>query len=157
METTISHTDEENRQIADHLREAAQLLADQGSESVSGGRLPRVRRYDRIARRSAARAVRCGRRGCAGAAGSRRRRRAGDRRTAASGRWRLLDRLRGDAERVSAFEAVGIGHGLALRIHDQLQIDTLEEPERAARSGWSSDRGRRPAARPASAPRSTTC
>ena len=53
-----------------------------------------------------------------------------------TGRWRQLDRLRGDAERTSAFEAVpGIGHALALRIHDLLHIDTLEELERAARNG----------------------
>jgi putative hydrolase len=135
-ETTISHTDEENRQIADHLREAAAVACRPGQDRY------RVAAYRASADTiesldEALRAVRCGRRGCAGAcrqsAPASRRRSP----TAASGRWRLLDRLRGDAERVSAFEAVpGIGHGLALRIHDQLQIDTLEEAERAARSGW---------------------
>ncbi|RAF77474.1 helix-hairpin-helix domain-containing protein, partial [Burkholderia multivorans] len=53
-----------------------------------------------------------------------------------TGRWRQLERLRGDPERASAFEAVpGIGRSLALRIHDVLHIDTLEALESAARSG----------------------
>ncbi|MCQ4438251.1 hypothetical protein NO135_24910, partial [Clostridioides difficile] len=52
------------------------------------------------------------------------------------GRWRQLDRLCGDAARPSAVEAVpGRGHALALRIHDLLHIDTLEELDRAVRNG----------------------
>ncbi|HDR9098109.1 TPA: DNA-binding protein [Burkholderia vietnamiensis] len=137
METTISHTDEENRQIADHLREAAQLLADQGANPY------RVAAYrasaDTIESLDEALRARFDA-GGVDALGALPAVGAGVAQAIAellvSGRWRLLDRLRGDAERVSAFEAVpGIGHGLALRIHDQLQIDTLEELERAARSG----------------------
>lgn len=137
METTISHTDEENRQIADHLREAAQLLADQGANPY------RVAAYrasaDTIESLDEALRARFDA-GGVDALGALPAVGAGVEQAIAellvSGRWRLLDRLRGDAERMSAFEAVpGIGHGLALRIHDQLQIDTLEELERAARSG----------------------
>ena len=160
MQTTASQTFEENRHIAACLREAAQRLADQGAnpyrvaayrasaETVDAldldirslfesggvdalGMLPEV--GTGVAQAIAELLV--------------------------TGRWRQLDRLRGDAERTSAFEAVpGIGHALALRIHDLLHIDTLEELERAARNGQletisASARG----ARPASAPRSMTC
>ncbi|MGS0890948.1 helix-hairpin-helix domain-containing protein [Burkholderia stagnalis] len=137
MQMTVSRTYEENRQIAACLREAAQRLADQGANPY------RVAAY-----RASADTV--------GAFG-------GDIRALfdaggvdalaalpeigagvaqaiaewlVTGRWRQLDRLRGDAGRASAFESVpGIGHALALRIHDLLHIDTLEDLERAARCG----------------------
>ena len=136
MQTTASQTFEENRHIAACLREAAQRLADcanpyrvaayrASAETVDAldldirslfesggvdalGMLPEV--GTGVAQAIAELLV--------------------------TGRWRQLDRLRGDAERTSAFEAVpGIGHALALRIHDLLHIDTLEELERAARNG----------------------
>ena len=137
MQTTFSQTHEENRQIADCLREAAQLLADQGAnpyrvaayrasadtlESIDDG----IRtRFDAGGVDALGTLPEIGT-GVAQAIAE----------LLVTGRWRLLDRLRGDAERASAFEAVpGIGHALALRIHDELHIDTLEELERAARNG----------------------
>ncbi|GBH25049.1 helix-hairpin-helix domain-containing protein [Burkholderia vietnamiensis] len=137
MATTISHTDEENRQIADHLREAAQLLADQGANpyrvAASRASADTIESLDEALRaRFDAGGVDA--LGALPAVGAGVAQAIAD--LLVGGRRRLLDRLRGDAERVSAVEAVpGIGHGLALRIHDQLQIDTLEELERAARSG----------------------
>lgn len=54
----------------------------------------------------------------------------------ATGRWAQLDRLTGllDAERL--FRTIpGIGPRLAARIHDQLEIETLEQLEMAAHDG----------------------
>jgi putative hydrolase len=53
-----------------------------------------------------------------------------------TGRWSRLQRLRGALEPETLFQTVpGIGPGLAARIHDQLDIDTLEELEVAAHDG----------------------
>lgn len=53
-----------------------------------------------------------------------------------TGRWSRLERLRGALEPETLFQTVpGIGPGLAARIHDQLDIDTLEELEMAAHDG----------------------
>ncbi|OXI67072.1 DNA-binding protein [Burkholderia sp. AU28863] len=137
MQSTVSQTYEENRTVAACLREAAQWLVDQGANPY------RVAAY-----RSAADTVDALDRdirsvfdtGGVEALGALPDIGAGVAQAIAellvTGRWRQLDRLRGDAERASAFEAVpGIGHALALRIHDALHIDTLEELERAARNG----------------------
>ncbi|MBR8233342.1 DNA-binding protein [Burkholderia sp. AU42008] len=137
MQSTVSQTYEENRTVAAYLREAAQWLVDQGANPY------RVAAY-----RSAADTVDALDRdirsvfdtGGVEALGALPDIGAGVAQAIAellvTGRWRQLDRLRGDAERASAFEAVpGIGHALALRIHDALHIDTLEELERAARNG----------------------
>jgi DNA uptake protein ComE-like DNA-binding protein len=52
------------------------------------------------------------------------------------GRWRFLERLEGTVTPESVFRQVaGIGPELAERIHDQLDIDTLEELEQAAYDG----------------------
>lgn len=52
------------------------------------------------------------------------------------GRWRFLERLEGTVTPESVFRQVaGIGPELAERIHDQLDIDTLEELEQAAHDG----------------------
>ncbi|WP_175716979.1 helix-hairpin-helix domain-containing protein [Burkholderia anthina] len=137
MQTSVSETNEENRQIAACLREAAQLLADQGANPY------RVAAYrasaDTIESLDDGLRVRFDA-GGVDALGALPETGMGVAQAIAellvTGRWRLLDRLRGEAERASAFEAVpGIGHALALRIHDQLHIDTLEDLERAARSG----------------------
>ncbi|MBJ9591904.1 MULTISPECIES: helix-hairpin-helix domain-containing protein [Burkholderia] len=137
MQTTASQTFEENRHIATCLREAAQRLADQGANPY------RVAAY-----RASAETVEALDRdirtvfesGGIDALGALPEIGTGVAQAIAellvTGRWRQLDRLCGDAQRASAFEAVpGIGHALALRIHDLLHIDTLEELERAARNG----------------------
>ena len=137
MQTTASQTHEENRHIAACLREAAQRLADQGANPY------RVAAYRASAATVDALDVDIRtlfESGGVDALGTLPEIGTGVAQAIAellvTGRWRLLDRLGGDAERTSAFEAVpGIGHALALRIHDLLHIDTLEELERAARNG----------------------
>jgi len=53
-----------------------------------------------------------------------------------TGRWALLERLRGTLEPEVLFRSVpGIGPGLARRIHDALGVDTLEALEVAAHDG----------------------
>ena len=53
-----------------------------------------------------------------------------------SGRWSLLERLRGQAEPEVLFRVVpGIGFELAQRIHETLHVDTLEGLEIAAHDG----------------------
>jgi hypothetical protein len=54
----------------------------------------------------------------------------------ATGRWGQLDRLRGSADPVRLFQRLpGIGPRLAQRIHDALDVDTLEALEVAAHDG----------------------
>ncbi len=53
-----------------------------------------------------------------------------------TGRWTQLERLRGSADPVQLLTAVpGLGHRLAERIHDELQVDTLEGLELVAHDG----------------------
>jgi putative hydrolase len=53
-----------------------------------------------------------------------------------TGRWSRLERLRGALDPEKLFQTVpGIGPGLAARIHNQLDIDTLEQLEVAAHDG----------------------
>lgn len=53
-----------------------------------------------------------------------------------AGRWPMLDRLRGALEPERLFMTVpGIGPKLAVRIHDNLSVDTLEALEIAAHDG----------------------
>lgn len=53
-----------------------------------------------------------------------------------TGRLPMLDRIRGEADPVALLASVpGIGQGLAKRLHDDLEIDTLEELETAAHDG----------------------
>jgi putative hydrolase len=53
-----------------------------------------------------------------------------------TGRWTRLERLQGALDPETLFQTVpGIGPKLAARIHDQLDIDTLEELELAAHDG----------------------
>jgi hypothetical protein len=54
----------------------------------------------------------------------------------ATGRWSQLDRLRGALDPVHLFQTLpGIGPDLAQRIHDTLHVDTLEALEVAAHDG----------------------
>lgn len=53
-----------------------------------------------------------------------------------TGRWSRLDRLRGTLDPVRLFQRVpGLGPDLARRIHDELEIDSLEALEVAAHDG----------------------
>jgi DNA polymerase/3'-5' exonuclease PolX len=54
----------------------------------------------------------------------------------ATGRWSQLDRLRGSVEPEQLFRTIpGIGPELAQKLHDELQIETLEALEIAAHDG----------------------
>jgi hypothetical protein len=53
-----------------------------------------------------------------------------------TGRWGQLERLRGTADPVKLFQRVpGLGPALARRIHETLDVDSLEELEMAAHDG----------------------
>lgn len=53
-----------------------------------------------------------------------------------TGRWRQLERLQGSLDPAQVFQSVpGLGPGLARRIHDELDIDTLADLELAAHDG----------------------
>lgn len=53
-----------------------------------------------------------------------------------TGRWMQLERLRGTVDPVAVFQAIpGVGGDLAQRIHDVLEVDTLEALEAAAYEG----------------------
>jgi putative hydrolase len=129
--------DDVNQAVADKLRQAADLLAQQGANPF------RVSAY----RRAADAVVHEGRdlreildgegvegllalphvgRGIAAAIVEMLR----------TGRWSQLDRLRGTLDPVRVFQTVpGIGPALAQRAHDTLGIDTLEALEIAAHDG----------------------
>jgi putative hydrolase len=137
MRTTASRTDEENRQIASCLREAAQRLADQGANPFRAGTYraaadtiddldSHVRTLFDTGGIDALVVLPHVGAGIAQAIAE----------MLITRRWRQLERLRGDARSTVAFEAVpGIGHELTLRIQDTLHIDTLEDLDVAARDG----------------------
>ncbi|MDH4050542.1 MAG: helix-hairpin-helix domain-containing protein [Rubrivivax sp.] len=53
-----------------------------------------------------------------------------------SGRWSRLDRLRGTADASTVFRTLpGVGPRLAQRLHDELEVDSLEALEAAAHDG----------------------
>ncbi|HSW27744.1 MAG TPA: helix-hairpin-helix domain-containing protein [Burkholderiaceae bacterium] len=53
-----------------------------------------------------------------------------------TGAWRQLDRLRGEAEPEALFHTIpGVGAELARRLHEELNVDTLESLELAAHDG----------------------
>lgn len=54
----------------------------------------------------------------------------------ATGRWAQLDRLMGELEPERLFQTIpGVGPKLALRLHDELEAETLEQLELAAHDG----------------------
>jgi DNA polymerase (family 10) len=119
-----------NSRIADKLEETARLLEDQHSNPF------RVRAY-----RRAAETVRRNRQSMLqrlpgigeGLARS-------IRDMVLTGRLPMLDRLRGEADPIAVLMSVpGIGRVTAERIHDDLDIDTLEELEMAAHDGRLAD------------------
>jgi hypothetical protein len=127
----------ENRRIADRLLEAATLLQSQGASTY------RVAAY-RHAAQAIAQHPRDVRRlyqaegvrgldgipkvglGIASAVAE----------LLATGRWGMLERLRGTADAAKVLQAVpGMGPRLAQRIHDSLHVDSLEDLEAAANDG----------------------
>ena len=53
-----------------------------------------------------------------------------------TGRWGMLERLRGQAEPEILFQSIpGVGKSLAQRLHETLEVDTLEALEVAAHDG----------------------
>jgi len=127
----------DNEQIAEWLRQAADLLAAQGANPF---RVSAYRRAaDTLARwpeSVAAIHAREGRKGLdalpnigeglANAIAE----------MLTTGRWNQLERLRGSLDPAALFQTIpGIGRELARRIHDTLHVDTLEALEQAAHDG----------------------
>jgi hypothetical protein len=53
-----------------------------------------------------------------------------------TGRWQQLERLRGSADPLTLFRTIpGVGAELAFKLHEELEVDTLEGLEAAARAG----------------------
>jgi len=127
----------ENRQIADWLQQAADLLAAQGANPF------RVSAYrhaaDTVARwpeSIAAIHVREGRKGLDALPGIGEGLANAIAEMLTTGRWAQLERLRGSIDPVALFQTIpGIGRELARRIHDTLHVDTLEALELAAHDG----------------------
>jgi hypothetical protein len=130
-------TPQENRRIAERLREAAQLLVFQGANvyranayrhaAQSLEQCPRdvrsIYETEGVAGLDAIPQVGLG---IATAIAE----------MLATRRWALLDRLRGTTDPTTLFQSVpGVGPQLARRIHDELHIDTLEALETAANDG----------------------
>jgi putative hydrolase len=126
-----------NRRVADKLRQAADLLAQQGAnpfrvsayrraaEAITGQGWDLRQILDREGPVGLVALPRVGR-GIAAAIVEMLR----------TGRWSQLERLRGTLDPVRVFQTVpGIGPALAQRVHDTLGVDTLEALEIAAHDG----------------------
>jgi putative hydrolase len=126
-----------NREIAEQLRQAADLLEQQGANPF------RIQAYRRAADTVAhlpedARALveRQGIDGLLGLPGIGQGIAKAVYEIVATGRWGRLERLRGTLDPVQLFQVVpGIGPQLAQLIHDELQLDNLEALEAAAHDG----------------------
>ncbi len=126
-----------NQKVADKLREAADVLEQQGANPFRVGAYRRaaetVARLDRDLRDIVAIE---GADGLTALPGIGRGIAAAIDEILRSGRWSQLERLRGTLDPVKLFRTVpGIGSRLAERIHDSLHIDTLEALEIAAYDG----------------------
>jgi putative hydrolase len=126
-----------NQQVADKLRQAADLLAQQGAnpfrvsayrraaDAITGQGWDLREILDREGPAGLVALPYIGR-GIAAAVVEMLR----------TGRWSQLDRLRGTIDPVRVFRTVpGIGPALAQRVHDTLGVDTLEALEIAAHDG----------------------
>jgi len=133
-----------NEQVADRLRQEADLLSEQQANAF------RVRAYRRAAdtlaglQEDLAGFVESrGIEGLESLPGIGRSLAAAIAEMVRTGRWARLERLRGATEPEKLFSSVpGIGPKLAREIHDVLQVDTLEALEAAAHDGrWEGVRG----------------
>lgn len=127
----------QNQDIAQRLREVAQLLEDQGANRF------RVRAYraaaetiDRLAVPAAEIAQQQGTDGLQSLPGIGVSLARSIHTLVVTGRLPMLDRLRGRMDPISLLASIpGIGPALATRLHDNLGIDTLEQLEMAAHDG----------------------
>ena len=127
----------DNAALADRLREAAALLQQQGADRF------RIAAYRRAAdtvagldRNLADILSEQGFEGLTALPGIGRSIGAALREMLRTGRWTQLERLRGAGDPEAAFRAIpGVGPKLARRLHDELQVDTLEGLEMAAHDG----------------------
>ena len=137
MNETRTTVPDENAQIADRLRETAQLLEAQAANpfrvsayrnaAAEIARMPQSLRalFDEKGVAGLDELPRIGR-GIAAAIAE----------MLITGRWSQLERLRGAVDATQLFRSVpGIGPGLADRIHEALHVDTLEALELAAHDG----------------------
>ena len=137
MNETRTAVPDENAQIADRLRETAQLLEAQAanpfrvsayrSAATEIARMPQSLRalFDEQGMAGLDALPHIGR-GIAAAIAE----------MLITGRWSQLERLRGAVDPAQLCQSVpGIGPGLAERIHEELHIDTLEALELAAHDG----------------------
>ena len=126
-----------NERIAERLREAADLLDQQHANPFRTAAYRRaadtlVSLEDDIALRLA----RSGIDGLVDLPGIGRSLAAAIAEMAHTGRWRQLERLRGEVDPEALFQSMpGVGPELARRIHDRLDVDTLEELEIASHDG----------------------
>ena len=127
----------QNQAIADRLREAADLLEQQGANPF---RLAAYRRaadtVGGLPEDVAGMLERTGRDGLETLPGIGRGLAAAIAEMAETGRWAQLERLRGEVAPEALFRSIpGVGPQLARRLHDELHVDTLEGLELAAHDG----------------------
>jgi DNA polymerase (family X) len=127
----------QNQAIADRLREAADLLEQQGANPF---RLAAYRRaadtVGGLPEDVAGMLERTGRDGLETLPGIGRGLAAAIAEMAETGRWAQLERLRGEVAPEALFRSIpGVGPELARRLHDELHVDTLEGLELAAHDG----------------------
>lgn len=126
-----------NARVADRLREAADLLAEQGANPFRVGAYRRA--ADTVAglgRELGELVAAEGTDGLTALPGVGPSISAAIGELLATGRWGQLERLRGSAAPEERFRAVpGLGPELARRIHEELHLDTLEGLEAAAFDG----------------------
>ena len=131
----------QNQDIAQRLREVAQLLEDQGANRF------RVRAYraaaetiERLTMPAAEIAQQQGTDGLQSLPGIGVSLARSIHTLVVTGRLPMLDRLRGSMDPVSLLASIpGIGPALAHRLHDDLHIETLEQLEMAAHDGRLAD------------------
>lgn len=127
----------DNAAIADRLREAAALLEQQGADRFRVGAYRRA--ADTVAgleRNLADILSDEGFEGLTALSGIGRSIGAALREMLRTGRWTQLERLRGAGDPEAVFRSIpGVGPELARRLHNELQVDTLEALEMAAHDG----------------------
>ncbi len=128
---------EVNRQVAEKLREMADLISQQGGNPFRVGAYRRAARsLESLTEDLRERVAEGGPRALESLPGIGRGIATAIDEILRTGRWSQLERLRGSLDPERLFQTVpGIGPELARRIHDRLHIDTLEALELAAHDG----------------------